>query len=83
MPLEKSTNPTDPFEKNYIGCLTCHRAHGSSVEMTGWADAHLAQNASSTWVPVRDDITGVDPAKGSTNLLRADNRGVCERCHNK
>ena len=83
------------FTTNYIGCLTCHRAHGSSTQMTGWAAAHLETSVVGThtvYVPVRDGIAGVDPDKGSyggvnnqgsSALLRADNRGVCERCHNK
>jgi hypothetical protein len=80
------------WDQDYLGCLTCHRAHGSSVEMTGYAAAHLETNASGTYAPVRDGIPGVDPDKGSyggvnnqgsSALLRANNRGVCERCHNK
>jgi predicted CXXCH cytochrome family protein len=83
VPLEHNTNSAVGFEDNFIGCLTCHRAHGSGVAETGYAAAHLAKNASGVWGPVRDGVPGVDPAKGSSNLLRADNRGVCERCHNK
>lgn len=91
VPLEKDVAPDPEFYQNYIGCLTCHRAHGSSADMTGYAAAHLEQNGTGTWAPVRDGIPGVEPAKqdvvggatGTSSLLRADNRGVCERCHNK
>jgi hypothetical protein len=100
VPLENSnTGAPDGFYDNYIGCLTCHRAHGSSVSMTGYAASHLetaSVNVTGTvntiYVPVRDTVPGVDPDKGvyngnvdqgSSALLRADNRGVCERCHNK
>jgi len=87
VPLENNVNPAyndnSHINEQWIGCLTCHRAHGSSTAMTGWAAAHLSQNASGTWVPVRDGVPGVDPAKGGSSLLRADDRGVCERCHNK
>ncbi|HET6351428.1 MAG TPA: cytochrome c3 family protein [Coriobacteriia bacterium] len=79
--------------QNQVGCLTCHYAHGSAAVMNGWAAASLTQNAEGTWVPVRDGIAGVDPDKdddpataglqGTSALLRADNRGVCERCHDK
>ncbi|MEI8081411.1 MAG: cytochrome c3 family protein, partial [Actinomycetes bacterium] len=96
VPLENSgiTDPTQ-FENNYIGCLTCHRAHGASVAMTGWAAAHLELGTgpnAAIYQPVKDGITGVSPDKGvwgasmnqgTSALLRADNRGVCERCHNK
>jgi hypothetical protein len=94
VPLENSgvTDPTQ-FENNYIGCLTCHRAHGSSVQMSGWAKSHLVLNGTTgIYSPVQDSVAGVDPDKGvynglnnqgTSSLLRADNRGVCERCHNK
>lgn len=90
--LGADPNDTSQFYQNWIGCLTCHRAHGSSVEMTGWAAAHLATNTAGTVIPVMDSTPGVSPDKddvwgapvtGSSALLRADNRGVCERCHNK
>jgi len=95
--LDEGNVPADPFYQNYIGCLTCHRAHGSSVTMSGWSAAHLATNTAGTVIPVRDAIPGVSPDKltgtgallptvtpdGSSALLRANERGVCERCHNK
>ena len=92
LPLELDYTSTGEFWEDYIGCLTCHRAHGASVEMTGWAAATLTTNATGTIIPVPDGIPGVNPDKdenndgtvdGSTALLRVDNRGVCERCHNK
>lgn len=103
VPLEQNGANAGNWWDNYMGCLTCHRAHGSSVSMTGYAAAHLAitqvttdgVNYHSVYAPVRDGIAGVDPDKGvygttntgngngSSALLRADNRGVCERCHNK
>lgn len=96
VPLEQDLGPGTEFYQNYLGCLTCHRAHGSSVDMTGWAAASLTTNTAGTVIPVRDGIPGVSPDKlgvaglsgdttptGSSALLRADNRGVCERCHNK
>lgn len=100
VPLESanSGSGTD-FTEDFIGCLTCHRAHGSSTDMTGYAASHLETASVTTtstphdvYIPVRDGIPGVDPDKGVYNgvanqgtsaLLRADNRGVCERCHNK
>jgi len=93
--LDEGNTPADPFYQNYIGCLTCHRAHGSSSDMSGWSAASL-QNAGGTVVPVRDAVPGTSPDKisapgvpggpavvGTSALLRADERGVCERCHNK
>jgi hypothetical protein len=89
-PLEKAQGSSGGFEKNYIGCMTCHRAHGSSAVMTGWGASHLETNTLGYWAPVQDDVPGVSPAKqvaggspavGSSGLLRTNNRGVCERCH--
>ncbi len=99
VPLEQNGATNSTWTDNYIGCLTCHRAHGSSSDMTGYAASHLETATVTTplgsdtvYHPVRDGIAGVDPDKGvynganlqgSSALLRADNRGVCERCHNK
>jgi len=96
IPLEAGGGAT--YRSDYIGCLTCHLAHGSSQTMTGWAAASLVRGSGvTTWVPEIDGIAGVNPDKadnpgtelapnltgGTSSLLRADNRGVCERCHNK
>jgi len=97
IPLE--VNPgVGNARQNQLGCLTCHFAHGSNASMSGWAAAHLETNTAGTWGPVKDTVAGVDPDKadvlaigtppntpiaGSSALLRVDNRGVCERCHDK
>jgi len=95
IPLEATVGAAD-YRSNNVGCLTCHLAHGSSQDMTGWAAASLVQN-NGEWVPQMDGVAGVNPDKsdqpgtlaapnttgGTSSLLRADNRGVCERCHNK
>lgn len=90
VPLEKAQGGTGEFYKDYIGCHTCHRAHGSSTVMTDWAASHLVTNTANVWVPVQDGVPGINPAKlvpggspavGSSALLRTNNRGVCERCH--
>lgn len=92
LPLEKRLGAPaaerGTWERNdFMGCLTCHRAHGSAVTMDGWAVSSLANNASAvvTWYPVMATSavpSGVNP-NFSSALLRTDNRGVCERCHNK
>lgn len=94
VPLETVANAGAPFYQDYIGCLTCHRAHGSVATMSGWAASDLRLVGAAgpanapTYMPVLDGIAGVDPDKGTTPagssaLLRANNRGVCEICHNK
>jgi hypothetical protein len=92
LPLE--ARPGSPLARgewdtqDYMGCLTCHRAHGSDAVMTGWAEATIEQNPiTGIWGPVLaptgELLTGgVEPTMDSA-LLRFDNRGVCERCHNK
>jgi hypothetical protein len=83
--LNETVNNTLKNEpSDWIECLTCHRAHGTAAKMEGWAaNAGAASIVSSDGVarnnfPARG-INGVTPS----NLLRYDNRGVCERCHNK
>lgn len=62
---------------DYLECLTCHRAHGTNTTMSGFA------NSNSNVYPQPDSGSGGVPPAASSALLRANNRGVCERCHNK
>jgi hypothetical protein len=87
IPLEIKAGSVLSARDNQLGCLTCHLAHGSSQDMTGWA---AASYQAGSWTPQMDGVAGVNPDKadytghaGTSALLRADNRGVCERCHNK
>jgi len=63
---------------DWIECLTCHNAHGSSKVMTGWANVADPAND----LTKDTGIGGVPPTSDSA-LLKMDNRGVCEACHNK
>lgn len=62
---------------DWLDCLTCHVAHGSSTVMTGYA------NVADTTDPQPNSGTGGVPPTGDNALLRMDSRGVCETCHNK
>ena len=67
--------------QDWIECLTCHRAHGTAAAMTGYAS-----NAGAAKVLDSDGIArNLFPAQNPvpSALLRRDNRGVCESCHNK
>jgi len=90
IPLERAQGGSGPYYKNYLGCMTCHRAHGTSTQMNGWASSHLETNTLGYWTPVQDGVPGVTPDKqvaggspavGSSALIRTNNRGICERCH--
>lgn len=104
--VDPVTDPTLPLERNSVGapmngawttadqlgCLTCHRAHGTSVTETGWAQSEITTvtpapgSIMPTWtvrvMNAGNDNAGVNPTFDSA-LLRDPNRGVCERCHNK
>lgn len=62
---------------DWIDCLTCHVAHGSKATMEGYA------NVADSTDPLPDSGTGGIPPAGDNALLRLNNRGVCEVCHNK
>jgi predicted CXXCH cytochrome family protein len=49
-------------------CITCHVAHGSNASMSG--ESALVQSPDAV-------------ISASSRLLRIDNRGTCEMCHNK
>ncbi len=50
-------------------CTTCHVAHGSNAQMTG---------VYSATAPYPDGST---PATADSRLLKIDNRGTCQACH--
>jgi predicted CXXCH cytochrome family protein len=55
-----------------VVCMTCHLPHGTSATMAGLAD------------PAYDPPGPLAPiAAGDSSLLRLDNRGVCQVCHQK
>lgn len=58
----------------YPGCVTCHVAHGTSAVSSG----------RSAQVPKPGQAEGSGTANYlDSSLLRLDNHGVCEVCHNK
>jgi predicted Fe-S protein YdhL (DUF1289 family) len=67
-----------PEGSDWIECLTCHRAHGTAATMGGYASAAGAASVVDTDGVARNLFPGSESA-----LLRRDNRGVCEACHNK
>lgn len=66
---------------DWIECLTCHRAHGTASDMTGYASNAGAASVVDTDGVARNNFPANNPVPSA--LLRYDNRGVCERCHNK
>jgi predicted CXXCH cytochrome family protein len=53
---------------NAVVCMTCHLPHGTSVAMTGITDG----------AGLPGETSAIDSA-----LLRVENRGVCQVCHQK
>lgn len=50
-------------------CITCHVSHGSNAQMTGTFSANM-ENPGGAVAPV-----------GDSRLLKIDNRGTCQACH--
>lgn len=71
-----------PTQSDWIDCMTCHVAHGSSAIMTGYANVADATNIEADSGALKNGSGGVQPT-GDSALLRRNNRGVCETCHNK
>jgi predicted CXXCH cytochrome family protein len=55
-----------------VVCSTCHLSHGTSAQMIGFADPAFDPSGPQGPIPA-----------GDSSLLRLDNRGVCEVCHQK
>jgi hypothetical protein len=79
LPLAKGYGEWTPqaTPDDWMDCLTCHRAHGSDAEMSGFADVADATD------PEPDSGDGTVPPGAKNAFLRLDERGVCEECHNK
>ena len=71
-PGETTVSPTD-----WVECLSCHYAHGTTAVMTGFANV-----ADPTAQVINSGDGGVAPTDDSA-LLRQNNRFACEACHNK
>lgn len=68
-------------KSDWVECLTCHRAHGTAATMNGWAN-QTAQQVNTT-DPRYPDFVSRSGSGDPSALLRNNNRGVCEACHNK
>lgn len=55
-----------------VVCTTCHLPHGTSAQMTGFADGAFDPSGPQGPIP-----------SGDSALLRLENRAVCEVCHQK
>lgn len=77
--------PTDT-NSDWVDCLSCHVAHGSGAAMVGYAsvssNANPEPDTGNKTTPEGVTVGSVPPDLGNA-LLRLDNRGVCQACHNK
>jgi len=67
-----STREPAGFKYNTRACITCHATHGSNATASG---------SFSGSVPLPDNTVGAGAA--DSRLLKMDNRGVCQKCHNQ
>ena len=58
-----------------VVCSTCHMSHGTPAQMSGLADGG--------YDPFGPGLGAGPIPSGDSALLRLDNRGVCEVCHQK
>lgn len=75
---------------DWVDCLSCHVAHGSGKVMEGYANVadstNPEPNTGTKVVSIDGSIVttvGSVPPDYGNALLRLDNRGVCQACHNK
>jgi cytochrome c553 len=75
---------------DWVDCLSCHVAHGSGATMIGYAsvaDSTNPQPDTGTKSVTIDGSTvvtvGSVPPDYGNALLRLNNRGTCQACHNK
>jgi predicted CXXCH cytochrome family protein len=76
-------NPSGDTLYNYrhvttgmLACTTCHVAHGSNARMEGqYSSTQPFPNGSAPLYPIGSAATG------DSRLLKVDNRGTCQLCH--
>ncbi|MBI4322311.1 MAG: cytochrome c3 family protein [Chloroflexi bacterium] len=62
-------------DNKVVTCLTCHRAHGTSAVMSGYA---LKKSLGGL---ADEDLTPAQIGESRSSLLVMDNRGFCQACH--
>jgi predicted CXXCH cytochrome family protein len=77
LPLAHDAHETGVSDSDWVDCITCHYAHGSTAVMTGYANVY-----DPTDMQPDSGRGGVAPTDDSA-LLRSNNRSVCQTCHNK
>jgi predicted CXXCH cytochrome family protein len=60
-------------------CVTCHVAHGSNAVMNGWNSTHSAYPNADGTGGTYEPFTAT--ASTDSRLLKIDNRGTCQACH--
>jgi predicted CXXCH cytochrome family protein len=77
LPLAHDPGETTAEANDWIDCMTCHYAHGTTAIMTGYANVRDPADM------VPDSGYGGVPPTDDSALLRFNNRYVCQNCHNK
>ncbi len=78
-----TSNPTSDADFMYkhgttrVGCAQCHVSHGSNAMMTGTNSLNFTDPANHK--PPTVTISGV--TSGDSRLLKINNRGTCQMCH--
>jgi len=68
-------SPPNQHDTMNVGCEKCHVSHGSNAEMQpGTASADVAWPA--------DPLLGASLGNDDSRLLKINNRGTCQMCHN-
>ena len=66
------------------GCTTCHVAHGTNAVVTSTGPAASVKWPDGTnWSADTSTPALAAGASANSRLLRMDNRGMCQKCHNK
>jgi predicted CXXCH cytochrome family protein len=64
------------------GCANCHVSHGTNAIVTAGGPAALVEwPDGASWSA--DTSSPALPASANSRLLRMDNRGICQKCHNQ
>ncbi|MBI3968614.1 MAG: cytochrome c3 family protein [Chloroflexi bacterium] len=78
--LRLASNTTDL--NKIVTCLTCHRAHGTATQVTGFALSSVFGGSSPDPLsPAQQNDAQIAGGGSVSTLLYTDNRAMCEACH--
>ncbi|MBI3967436.1 MAG: hypothetical protein HY329_17515, partial [Chloroflexi bacterium] len=82
LPALRLASNNSGVNNEIVTCLTCHRAHGTATNMSGFALSSAFGGSSPDSIsPAQQADSQITGGTSKSMLLFTDNRAMCEACH--